>query len=50
MLQYGLTAFILACHGGHKEVAEMLVKAGADVNAVVAKVSGIVLRVWNDDC
>ena len=38
-----------ACIGGHREVAEMLVNAGADVNAV-NKVSGIVLRVWNNDC
>ena len=49
MLQNGKTALIWACVRGHKEVAEMLVKAGADVNAV-DKVSEIVLRVWNDDC
>ena len=49
MLQYGKTTLLWACLGGHKEVVEMLMKAGADVNAV-DKVSGIVLRVWNDDC
>ena len=49
MLQDGWTALMSACKGGHKEVAEMLVKAGADVNAV-DKVSGIVLRMWNNDC
>ena len=49
MLQDGWTALMRACDKGHKEVAEMLMKAGADVNAVT-KVSRIVLRVWNGDC
>ena len=30
-------------------MAEMLMKAGAEVNAV-EEVSEMVLRVWNDDC
>ena len=44
MLQNGRTILMKACVGGHKEVAEMLMNAGADMNAV-EKVSGIVLRV-----